>query len=119
MKKIVKLTENDLARIVKRVINEQAKGVELDKIATDLLNKGPKPTEAGAKYCFTKETLKKDILLGGPQNILIYKIKNGDTPNILKTKTFQIDSLSRMNPKCDINKPKVNDVILISKLAGK
>jgi hypothetical protein len=118
MKKIVRLTENDLVRIVKRIISEQPKGNELDKVVTSMLSKGPKPTEPGAKYCFTKEDLKKDIELEGSHNIRIYKIKKGDTPDTIKRMTDQVSGLSKMNPRCDMNKPKLNDVILVSKLPG-
>ena len=118
MKKIVRLTENDLVRIVKRVISEQPKGPELDRIVTSMLNKGPKPTEPGAKYCFTKEDLKRDIEIEGSHNIRIYKIKKGDTPDKIKGMTDQVSALSKMNPRCDMNKPRFNDVILVSKLPG-
>jgi hypothetical protein len=119
MKKIIRLTESDLVRIVKQVISEQPSSQELERIATNMLYKGPKPNEDGAKYCFTKDGLKKEIKKVGPHNLKIHKIEEGDTPNSIKGMTDQVESLKYMNPDCDINKPRLNDVILVSLLPGR
>jgi len=43
-------------------VNEQSQPESFYvKKAEEILRKGPKPTESGAKYCFTKEDLVRDI----------------------------------------------------------
>ena len=118
MKKIIKLTESDLARIVRRVINEQMSYDDALVKAKEMINKGPKPTEPGSKYCFTKEFLAKDILQEGPHNIGMYKIKSGDSKSTIIQKTRTDQDLAAMNPRCKWgpNDIKANDVILYSKI---
>ena len=114
--KIIKLTESDLARIVKRVLNEQPEK-DHNKMASDMLSKGPKPTESGAKYCFTKDNLAKNIKGTGVNYIKLYKIKSGDSLGKLQNMTMQDDALHSMNPLCNLknkNGVRANDVIIIS-----
>lgn len=119
-KKVIRLTENDLTNIVKRVINEQSKSTaEYTQMADELLRKGPKPTESGAKYCFTKNDLINDIKNEGTDNIRLYKIKTGDSISKLKSMTMQQDHMIKVNRLCNLNDKngvKVNDVIIVSML---
>jgi hypothetical protein len=120
MKKVIKLKESDLMRIVKRVLSEQSQPEEYYiGRATAILAKGPKPTEPGAKYCFTKKHLVKDIKEEGERNIHLYQIKNGDTLGKVLNMTMQDDALFLMNPLCNLkdkNGFKINDVIMFSLL---
>jgi hypothetical protein len=120
MKKVIKLNESDLMRIVKRVLSEQSQPEEYYiGRATAILSKGPKPTEPGAKYCFTKKHLVNDIKQEGERNIYLYKIKEGDTLGKVLGMTMQDDALYLMNPLCNLkdkNGFKVNDVIMYSLL---
>lgn len=51
MKKIIRLTENDLTRIVKRVINENKRG-PLAKVADELKSKGHEAKLSGINFDF-------------------------------------------------------------------
>ena len=119
-KKVIKLTESDLTRIVKRVIEEQTKpNVDHAKMAEDLLKKGPKPTEPGAKYCFTKQTLINDIKNEGVQNTMLYKIKPGDSIGKLEEITMQERHMYKSNNLCNLkdkNGLRANDVVVMSML---
>ena len=119
-KKVIRLTENDLTNIVKRVINEQSKSTaEYTQMADELLRKVPKPTESGAKDCFTKNDLINDIKNEGTDNIRLYKIKTGDSISKLKSMTMQQDHMIKVNRLCNLNDKngvKVNDVIIVSML---
>ena len=89
-KKIIKLTESDLKRIVEKVLREQSlPNEEYVKMANDMLRKGPKPSESGAKYCFTKDDLVRDIKMEGVDYIRLYKIKSGDSLGKLQNMTMQ------------------------------
>ena len=118
MKKIIKLTESDLMRLVKRVIKEQSQSEEYYvQVATKMLSQGPKPTEPGAKYCFTKKHLVNDIKGEGEDNIVIHKIKSGETLSKILEITMQDEALFKMNPMCNLkdkNGFKINDVIMYS-----
>ena len=118
MKKVIRLTESDLTRIVKRILNEQMSYDQALAKAKEMINKGPKPTESGAKYCFTKEFLANDILQEGPHNIGMYKIKSGDSKSTIIQKTGTDQDLAAMNPRCKWgpNDIRANDVILYSKM---
>lgn len=115
--KIIRLTESDLKRIVQRVIAEQP--VDHKQMAEDLLKKGPKPTEPGAKYCFSKQTLINDIKNEGAHNTKLYKIKAGDSISKLEELTMQEAHMYKSNNLCNLknkNGLKANDVIVISLL---
>ena len=63
MKKVIKLKESDLIKIVQRVLSEQSQPEEYYiGRATAILSKGPKPTEPGAKYCFTKNNINMNFI---------------------------------------------------------
>jgi kynurenine formamidase len=114
--KIIRLTESDLARIVKRVLNEQPEKDHV-KMASDMLSRGPKPTEPGAKYCFSKDNLTKNIKGIGVDYIKLYKIKTGDSLGKLQNMTMQDGALHSMNPLCDLknkNGVRANDVIVLN-----
>lgn len=117
-KKIIKLTESDLKRIVEKVLSEQTlPNEEYVKMANDMLRKGPKPSESGAKYCFTKDDLVRDIKMEGVDYIRLYKIKSGDSLGKLQNMTMQENYMFKMNHLCNLkdkNGLRVNDVIALS-----
>lgn len=119
-KKIIRLTEQDLMNIVKRVIGQKSDStLDYPKIADEMLRKGPKPTESGSKYCFTKNDLINQIKIEGKDNLELYKIKPGDGINKINGLTDQKDSLHSVNRLCNLkdkNGLKVNDIIVFSNL---
>jgi len=109
MAKIIRLTESDLNRIVKRVIEEQMNtqtpiDVQMTKI---------KP-EMGGKYCF-----------GNPQrikatygnNVKLHKVKGGDTLSGISSKypgVASVDEIIATNRGCQLSKGlKSGDVLAI------
>ena len=71
MRKIVRLTENDLSRIVKRVIKEQSSSDDIvsarTNLVTKLKNKGyrlTKPGETGSESTAFKPK-RNDLMIGG------------------------------------------------------
>jgi hypothetical protein len=118
MKRIVRLTETDLTRIVKRVISEQLTREQALAKAQEMIKNGPKPTESGAKYCFTKEFLAQQILNQGAKNLGMYKIKSGDSESKIIDYTGTDQKLKPLNPRCEWGSKdiKANDVILFSKM---
>ena len=79
MKKIIKLTESDLTRIVRRVINEQGDNLDSQLISC-LKNKGYKSidTEGKYRYMFEKEKILSSTLS------LILTISSNDNKNIAR-----------------------------------
>ena len=109
MSKIIRLTESDLNRIVKRVIEEQmnrqkAVDVQMEKI---------KP-ETGGKYCFGDP---KRLQSAYGYNVKLYKVKSGDTLSDIASKhpgVTSVDDLIRINKGCSVSKGlKSGDVIAI------
>jgi hypothetical protein len=76
MKKIIKLTESDLTRIVRRVINEQGDNLDSQLISC-LKNKGYKSIDTGGKYRYM---LEKEKTLN-PAVTLILIIESQDNKN--------------------------------------
>ena len=76
MKKIIRLTESDLTRIVRRVINEQGDTLDSQLISC-LKNKGYKLIDTGGKYRYM---LEKEKTLN-PAVTLILKIYSQDNKN--------------------------------------
>ena len=117
-RKVIKLTESDLKRIVEKVLKEQSlPNEEYVKMANDMLRKSPKPSESGAKYCFTKNDLVNDIKMTGADYIRLYKIKSGDSLGKLQNMTMQTDHMFKINKLCNLkdkNGLRVNDVIALS-----
>jgi hypothetical protein len=119
MKKIVKLTESDLRRIVNRVLMLEISDEDAKLEAEKMLKNGPKPSESGAVYCFTKDLLVREIKNVGPKNLFLYKIKKGNAYSGIEAMTDQVEALKTMNPRCDLKKNlRANDVILISSMPG-
>jgi glycerol-3-phosphate cytidylyltransferase-like family protein len=119
MKKVIRLTESDLVRIVKRVISEQPTDSKAKSMA---MNKKSitKPGQGG-KYCFSDSDLIKEIKNTGNHNIELYRIKQGDTLSHVYEKIDQKEALKTMNPQCDLkskNGFRVGDVIMMSLLPG-
>ncbi len=118
MKKVIRLTESELTKLIRKVVNEQSQPESFYvKKAEEILRKGPKPTESGAKYCFTKEDLVRDIKNEGVQNIMLYKIKPGDSLSKLENMTMQQYHLHKFNHLCKLkekNGVRAYDVVLLS-----
>jgi cyanate lyase len=111
MKKIVRLTENDLVRIVKRVISEQKTSITIEELEGKF--------GKGSKFCFSDMNLQREIKVQGLKNIIFHKVESGDTYSKLLRMTEQKNSLKTMNPKCDlINNLQAGFVIMMSKLPG-
>jgi hypothetical protein len=102
MKKVIRLTENDLVNIIKKTIVESRRLLSVPR---------PKP-DPGCKECFTEKNI-----IDANDNSIFYKVKNGDTlEGIKKTKgANSTTSLKAFNSKCDMNKLKAGDVILIDR----
>ena len=120
MKKVIILTESELTNLIRKVVTEQSQPESYYRAEADkILKKGPKPTETGAKYCFTKNDLIQDIKNEGVRNIMLYKIKPGDSLSKLEQITMQSYHMHKMNHLCklkDKNGLRVNDVIALSML---
>jgi hypothetical protein len=112
MTKIIRLTESDLTKIVKRVIEEQS------KIQTPIENmmKKIKP-ESGGKYCFSNPKQLNDAY---GSKLKLYKIKSGDTLSGIISNHRGVggtDSIVSINEKCNLSKNiKAGDVIVIGLL---
>lgn len=118
MKKIIRLTETQLTELISRVIKEQSQPESYYRSEAErLLRQGPQPTEPGAKYCFTKDDLIKDIKIEGADYIKLYKIKKGDSLSKLKSMTDQHYALIKNNYRCKLNEKdgvKTNDIVALS-----
>lgn len=111
-----RIDESEKARILglhetatkKQYISEQDKGYGISdshrRAADNLLRKGPKPTGAGQRYCFTKEFLTQEIANSGYETVhghptrFLHMIEKGDTFGKFQNKTDQ--DLQRLNPLC-------------------
>jgi hypothetical protein len=117
-KKIVRLTEQDLMNIVKRVIGQKSDSTtDYNKMVDELLRKGPKPTESGAKYCFSRNDLVNQLKNIDIDDFELYKIKPGDGLSKLNSLTQQTDLMYKLNRLCNLkdkNGLKVNDVVILS-----
>jgi hypothetical protein len=109
MGKIIKLTESDLTKIVRRVIEEQMNmqtpiDVQMTKI---------KP-EMGGKYCFGDP---KRLKATYGDNVKLHKVKTGDTLSAIAAKTpnlSDVDEIIAVNRSCQLSKGlKAGDVIAI------
>jgi LysM repeat protein len=74
MKKVIKLTESDLRKIVERVISEQSLPWEQAPIEQQMKKVRP---DAGGKYCFSPQMAQRLRKESGLSH-LIYKVKQGD-----------------------------------------
>jgi hypothetical protein len=109
MAKIIRLTETDLNRIVRRVIEEQMNtqtpiDVQMTKI---------KP-EMGGKYCFGDPKRMKATY---GDNIKLHKVKTGETLSGIASKypgVSSIDEIVATNRSCQLSRGlKGGDVIAI------
>jgi predicted Zn-dependent protease len=109
MAKIIRLTESDLNRIVKRVIEEQM-NMQQD---INLQMKKIKP-EMGGKYCFGNPQKMKSAY---GYNVKLHKVKSGDTLSGIASKhpgVTNVEDLIRINNSCSLDKGlKSGDVIAI------
>lgn len=133
MKKIVKLTESQLEEIIRRVIAEQEdytppggwneKQLKHHETEAKRIFKSSVKPDMGGKYCFSKkqdpnsviEELKRSVRISGSEGKSLYKIKNGDTPDGIKMMSPDYDVKGVNSKSCDMNKPRIGDVVLIKK----
>ena len=96
MKKIIRLTEGDLARIVRRVINEQV----ISRAVTDVLKKGLgyQGNIINTSGIKSETEVQKDL----DKYMSSYKIKQGDTLGGIASKFGKtLDQLIKLNPGLD------------------
>jgi hypothetical protein len=74
MKKVIKLTEADLKRIIEKVISEETFGGSRPPIEQQM--KKVKP-DVGGKYCFSPQMAQRLRRESGLEH-LVYKVKQGD-----------------------------------------
>ena len=133
MKKVIRLTESQLEEIVRRVIAEQEdyappggwnkKQLKYHEQEAKKIFKSSVKPDMGGKYCFSKkqdqnsvmEELKRSVRTSGSEGKSLYKIKSGDTPDGIKMMSSNYDVEGVNSKSCDMNKPRVGDVILIRK----
>jgi LysM repeat protein len=98
MKRIIRLTETDLARIVRRVINEQ--GISgAAKAAVDVVQKGLGYQD---DLIDTRKTNGGDVWSKTKPNMTSYKVKQGDTLSSIASKYgLTLDQLIKLNPGLD------------------
>lgn len=110
MKKIIRLTEEDLKLLVKRVLEEQSSisWNNYPLIKDQITKVKPDP---GGKYCFNQKKIDE---IGKMFNYLVYKIKRGDTLEKIESMGNGMYSLKFANNLCDLTKTfRAGDVILI------
>jgi hypothetical protein len=109
MAKIIRLTESDLTKIVKRVIEEQMN--TQTPIDTQMMKVKP---EMGGKYCFGDP---KRLKATYGNNVKLHKVKTGDTLSGISSKypaVASVDELVATNRSCQLSKGlKAGDVIAI------
>lgn len=119
MKKIIRLTENDLTKIIKRVISEQKSWWEQKPISEQM--KTIKP-EVGGKYCFS-ETKRKELQLpikqGGMNDYsyVVYKVKKGDTVEgigNMGNSRYNLEVSNDLCPEIKKGKIRAGDVVIYS-----
>lgn len=121
MKKVIRLTESDLVRIIKNVLNEQSGPNNFFgyQESVDTQMKKVKP-DVGGKYCFTNQTLNYEKKIND-RYTLIYKIKKGDVLSKFDQDNGgfanDIDWIKQHNnlcPEIKNNVIKVGDVIIVA-----
>ena len=109
MVKVIKLTESDLHRIVRRVINEQMNTqtpieVQMTKVVP----------EKGGKYCFGGSQKVKSMY---GDNVKLYKVKPGDTLSGIVSRnpgTGSVEEIMATNRICTLQKGvKAGDVLAL------
>ena len=117
MKKVIKLTESDLRKIIEKVINEQTFPGENPPIEQQMRKIKP---DAGGKYCFSPQMIQRLRKESGLYH-LIYKVKQGDVLSKLIQKNGgpanSIHSMEYGNDLCpEIKKGiiKAGNVIVMS-----
>lgn len=119
MKKVIRLTENDLTNLVKRVIAEQLEAYSQKSISEQM--KTIKP-DVGGKYCFSDTKRKKiesPMDQGGynDHSYVVHKIKKGDTVEGflgIGNSKYNLVWTNDLCPEIKTGKIKVGDVIAYS-----
>jgi nucleoid-associated protein YgaU len=109
MAKIIRLTESDLTKIVRRVIEEQMN--TQTPIDTQMMKVKP---EMGGKYCFGDP---KRLKATYGNNVKLHKVKTGDTLSGISAKypgDASVDEVIATNRSSQLSKGlKAGDVIAI------
>lgn len=106
MKKVVRLNENDLVRIVKKVLEEQNEWFMQEPVEKQVAKIKP---GIGGKYCFNP----KDYY--GESNQKVHLIKRGDTLEALGRIGNSMENILYQNTLCELRKGlKAGDVIIFS-----
>lgn len=109
MAKVIRLTESDLNRIVKRVIEEQM-NIQAP-LETQMARIRP---EMGGKYCFGNPKGVKSLY---GDNIVLHKVKSGDTLSGIAAKypgVSGVEDIIATNKGCVLTKGlKSGDVLAI------
>jgi hypothetical protein len=79
--------------------------------------------DVGGKFCFSEKQDRESVISALDTNIknsgvegkVLYKIKEGDTPNGIKLMSPDYDVIGINSKSCDMNKPRIGDVILYMK----
>ena len=132
MKKVIRLTESQLENIIRKVIAEQEdyappggwnkEQLQYHEQEAKKLFSSVKP-EMGGKFCFSikqdpnsvMEELKRSVRTSGSKGKSLYKIKNGDTPDGIKSMAPNYDVEGVNSKSCNMDKPRIGDVILIQR----
>ncbi len=110
--KIIRLTEADLNRIVKKIISEQEIPWSSHPLITDQV-KTIKPDQGG-KYCFSRKKV-NEIVSNNDRSYVVYKIKQGDTLDKIATLGNGLYNVLSSNDLCDLkNNLRASDVIIYS-----
>ena len=117
MKKLIKLTESDLRKIVERVISEQSFSYEHPPIEQQMQKIKP---DAGGKYCFSTQMAQRLRKESGLSH-LIYKVKKGDVLSKLTqanggpaNSIYSIEYGNDLCPEIKKGIIKAGDVIVMS-----
>ena len=121
MKKVIRLTEADLKKIIERVISEETFPGEQPPIEQQIRKVKP---DTGGKYCFSPQIIQRLKRESGLSH-LVYKVKQGDVLSKLIQKNGgpanSIHSIEYANDLCpEIKKGiiKVGNVIVFNTSAN-
>ena len=105
--KIIRLTESDLNRIVKKVLREGKNWWEQPLVTDQVKKIKPSP---GGKYCFSRKKISEIVALND-RSYVVYKIVPGDS----SSKLLQYGNVIESNDLCDLkNNVRAGDVIIYS-----
>ena len=109
MKKIINLTEQDLVRIIKRVVNEQASSRPYDKMVVDCLTKSGFKSSGGEKYeVFMEKKLNNGaiIRLVSQSKPELFNMTIRHNGKVLANENINVSKLDCKGLNASINKTK-------------